>query len=529
MREEILKTAREKGLLLENEVVDLLESFNDGKRVSEFLQNLVIFSGQRLITRSMLSKNAEYVQKFVRTLDKEGKESFENVSVKLGISLEITKEKVITPGEESMVELAKKRNSSDYQLFYADTKPDKKIEVADFTGYFRSRYQSLQRILIQRAGNANLVAVNKISSDRQNLSIIGMVTEKRMTKNKNLIISFEDLTGKIQTLTKFDKEEVFKKAQELQLDDIVLVKASGNKDILFIQDIIFPDAIIQDKVKFERDMSIAFISDIHVGSKRHLEKGMQRFLDWIKSGDENARKIRYLFIPGDNVDGVGIFPGQEYALKLKSMKEQYAVLASYLRQIPKDITIFMCPGQHDAVRVAEPQPLIDRRYASELYGIENLVLVTNPTLVKLLEGNKEFKVLMYHGASIHHFINEVPELREMKAHKSPAKAVKHMLKRRHLAPMHGNIVYIPYMDVDPLVINEVPDVLCTGEVHRLDIENYNGVLIITGSCWQAQTDFEEKVGNIPDPCKVPVLNLKTRELKIFDFTDEDELKEVENA
>jgi DNA polymerase II small subunit len=94
-----------------------------------------------------------------------------------------------------------------------------------------------------------------------------------------------------------------------------------------------------------------------------------------------------------------------------------------------------------------------------------------------------------------------------------------MLKRRHLAPTHSAVVYVPNESMDPLVITEVPDVLCTGEVHRLDIESYNGVLIITGSCWQSQTDFEEKVGNIPDPCKVPVLNLKTRELKILDFSD----------
>ena len=83
------------------------------------------------------------------------------------------------------------------------------------------------------------------------------------------------------------------------------------------------------------------------------------------------------------------------------------------------------------------------------------------------------------------------------------------------------IVYVPNSKRDPLVISEVPDVLCTGEVHRLDVENYNGILIITGSCWQAQTAFEEKVGNIPDPGKVPVLNLKTRELKIFDFLEKE--------
>ena len=203
------------------------------------------------------------------------------------------------------------------------------------------------------------------------------------------------------------------------------------------------------------------------------------------------------------------------------MREQYSLLASYLKRVPKHITMFMCPGQHDASRVAEPQPLIDRKYAPELYEIENLVLVTNPCIIKFLEKEKEFRVLMYHGASIHGFINEIKELRDMKAHRCPAKAVRHMLKRRHLATTHGAVVYIPNESKDPLVIEEVPNILCTGEVHRLDVENYNGTLIITGSCWQAQTDFEEKTGNVPDPAKVPVYNLKTGELKIYDFLDEE--------
>jgi DNA polymerase II small subunit len=147
-------------------------------------------------------------------------------------------------------------------------------------------------------------------------------------------------------------------------------------------------------------------------------------------------------------------------------------------------------------------------------------------MVKFFEGEKVFKVLMYHGASIHTFINEIKELREMKAHKCPAQAVRHMLKRRHLAPTHSDTVYIPNADSDPLVIHEVPDVLCTGEVHRLDIDNYNGIYIITGSCWQAQTPFEEKIGNVPDPAKVPVFSLKTRELKVYDFGVEEEIKAV---
>lgn len=304
------------------------------------------------------------------------------------------------------------------------------------------------------------------------------------------------------------------------------IRASGDREILFAHDIVFPDSFVPEKVRFNEDISIAFLSDLHVGGIKHLQKSFENFLSWINSEDENAKKIRYLFFVGDNIDGVGIFPGQEYLLKLKSMKDQYAMLAEYLSRIPKNITMFMCPGQHDASRVAQPQPIISRKYAEQLYNLDNLVLVSNPATIKLMEGNKEFKVLMYHGDSIHTFIHEIRELREMKAAKTPAKVIKYMLKRRHLDPFHGEAVYIPSVERDNLVITEVPDVFCTGEMHRVDVENYNGTLIVTGSCWQGQTAHEEKLGSIPDPCKVPILNLKTRELKILDFGDEGELKEL---
>ena len=71
--------------------------------------------------------------------------------------------------------------------------------------------------------------------------------------------------------------------------------------------------------------------------------------------------------------------------------------------------------------------------------------------------------------------------------------------------------------IDSMLIKEIPDVITTGDMHKSDIEKYNGVLIISNSCWQTQTAFEEKVGNQPDLCKVPVLNLKTGQIKILDF------------
>jgi len=523
MREEILKTIKERGLLLEKELFDLLEGFENVNDAKNFLEQLERYSGQKIITKSVLSKNIEFVRSMVGNLAGENKKIIDNVFVKLGISLEIRKESAVIGKNLEKEEEFKSRGDNyfpKYEVVCANSDEGKKLEVGDFVGGFRARYQQLQRILMQRTELQNLISIGKISSQRQNISIIGMVTEKRITKNKNLIIKFEDMTGEIIGVVKAEREDVFKKARDLQLDDVVGIKAAGNRDMLFVFDIIYPDAMLPEKTKFNEDISIAFMSDIHSGSKMHLRNNFEKFLEWINSDNEHAKKIKYIFFVGDNVDGVGVFPGQESVLELKSIKEQYDLLASYLKRIPKHITLFMCPGQHDASRVAEPQPAIDKKYAKSLYEIENLVLVTNPALVKIFEGKKEFKVLMYHGASIHTFINEIQELRESKAHNTPARAVKEMLKRRHLAPTHSSVAYIPNSNGDFLVIQEIPDVLTIGEVHRLDIENYNNILIITNSCWQSQTPFEEKVGNIPDPCKVPVLNLKTRELKIFDFSDE---------
>ena len=158
-----------------------------------------------------------------------------------------------------------------------------------------------------------------------------------------------------------------------------------------------------------------------------------------------------------------------------------------------------------------------------------MLVVSNPSLIEIESGNcslngkkiaEGIKVLMYHGASMHPIINEIESLRLSNAHHTPAKAIKHLLLRRHLAPTHGDMIYIPNEHEDQLVIQDVPDIMTTGDLHRTDIDSYNNVLIISNSCWQSITAFEEKVGNKPDPCKVPILNLKTRAIKILDFSDD---------
>jgi DNA polymerase II small subunit len=375
--------------------------------------------------------------------------------------------------------------------------------------------------------------MDKLSERRQAVSVIGMVFSKFVSKNKNIMIDIEDATGRTRVMVSKDKKDVYDKAKDLLPDDIICARGFGDKEILFANDIIYPDSMLPEKTKIDRDESIAFISDIHVGSGNFLESNFKKFISWLngESDDEEQRhealKIKYLLITGDTIDGVGVFPGQEDQLKIKDIREQYKKLAEFLKTIRRDIKIIMCPGQHDGVRIAEPQPPVGKEYAPDLLEMENVIFLSNPAMIEIKnsEGKRGIKILMYHGASLNSFINEIDSLRIGNAHKNPSRVLKEVLKRRHLAPLHSSVTYIPNAKRDYMVISEVPDIINTADLHRTDVDTYNGTLIVCSSCWQSTTPFEEKVGNIPDPCKVPVFNLKSGKVKILDFSDEEPAKE----
>ena len=102
--------------------------------------------------------------------------------------------------------------------------------------------------------------------------------------------------------------------------------------------------------------------------------------------------------------------------------------------------------------------------------------------------------------------------------------MKYLLKNRHLAPTHSSAQFSP-SEKDGLLINEIPDIFVSGHIHKSAVAYYNNILVISNSCWEHLTSFQEKMGNKPDFCKVPLFNLKTRQVKILDFYDEEENKE----
>jgi len=356
----------------------------------------------------------------------------------------------------------------------------------------------------------NLSAIRRVGDKGGVYSIIGMVYSKRMTKNGNLLLEVEDLTGKILVLVNKENSGLFDSARDLMLDDVVAFGVSGTRKMLFANEIVFPECVLEKERFSEVDEYVAFSGDFHVGSSGFLEKNLLRFVAWLNGevGDERqraiARKVKYLFLVGDSVDGVGVYPGQDKFLNIKSCEGQYDKVENILRRIRKDVRIVMCPGQHDAVWVGEPQGLIPKRWASGLYQMKNLQMVSNPALVEI----GGFKILMYHPVRGSGFgVSGCRPLMD---------CVREMLRRGHLAPTYGVVDYVPNREKDGLVIEEVPDIIVCGGQHRAEVGSCNNILMVAGSCWQANG-----VGNISELCRVPLFNLKTREVKVLDFSGDE--------
>ncbi len=422
---------------------------------------------------------------------------------------------------------AAQRNEKVKVLFSYKEK-EKHPQLQDFVSYFTSRLTLLESILAQRSELSKLMAINKIRQkrDHEAVSMIGIVQNIEMTKNKNIIITLEDLTGTMKVMFNKNRPELWEMARNIVLDEAIGVHGMLGDRIVFANALVQPDIPLTKPFKKASDEAYAiFLSDLHVGSKYFLEGEFNKFLNWInlRSGNEAQRalaaKVSYIFIIGDLVDGVGIYPNQEKELVVKDIYQQYEACASFLSKIPSHIPIIICAGNHDAVRLSEPQPQLSKEYAAPLWGLPNVIMVSNPSCINIHASDdfSGFDVLMYHGYSFDYYIANVDSIRFGGGYDRPDLIMKFLLQKRHLAPSHTSTLYVADPEKDNLVIDRVPDFFVTGHLHKSSVSLYRNITLICGSCWQSTTAFQEKLGHHPEPCRVPVVNLKTRAVKVLKF------------
>jgi DNA polymerase II small subunit len=389
---------------------------------------------------------------------------------------------------------------------------------ADWTVYFNSRFNRLRDMLVAKE-NGGLMSLSQVKGMPSGTSVkfIAMISKISISPIKKfMVLDIEDNTTSYRALSSTVKDGVLD-------DQVVIIKGKKSKDAVFIDDIILPDVQVKENLETDIPDSYAvFLSDVHVGSKLFAKEPLERFIKWINSETDEyaniAKSVDFLFIVGDMIDGIGVYPDQEKELEINDLKKQYEELYNILDKIPKNIKIIISQGNHDATHIAEPQPRLDPSFAGPLYKLDNAIFLSNPYQINLVVNDHKTNVLGYHGFSIPYYANTISKYNKMNPEDIEAIMRIH-LKSRHLAPTHGSTQVIPLQE-DFLIIGETPDIYVTGHIHKVLLGKYKETILINASCWQYQTSYQKKYGLEPEVAKVPVVNLKTKEGLILDFLGE---------
>jgi DNA polymerase II small subunit len=380
-------------------------------------------------------------------------------------------------------------------------------DIIDFTKLFNDRYTSIKRMLAKRRELAGIIPIAKAKKVQREVRLVGMLNDTRTTKHGHTILEIEDETDKIQVLVMKGPRKV---GDGFIKDEVLGISGSFSKDgeIVIAKEIVRPDVPLNSgMVPNGSGAVMAFVSDIHVGSDTFLPDEWKRFMEWLRK-DPVAKDIRYMMMPGDLVDGIGIYPGQEDELLIEDVFAQYRELSEMVKAIPDWIKVVMMPGNHDAVRLAEPQPALPKDVRSMFDS--NILFVGNPCYLEV-EGRV---ILAYHGRSIDDYIKNIPGL----DYSHPLEAMREMLRRRHMAPVYGERTALAPEKKDYLVIDQVPNIFVTGHVHKCGIAEYRGIKLINASAWQSQTEFQRMHNLVPDPAKVPMIDLGNGEMWVEDFS-----------
>ena len=424
------------------------------------------------------------------------------------VSLDDVRQNIVQPDVETDASKV-----DDYEVLDGNDVLQKQLEgVNGYHLLMKNRFSKYKQIMYDRQDSRKITRISTLvqHTDQNEYKIAGLL-KSRNKLAKSYEMELEDESTDLRLLVtdgnNIRKVESFL-IDQMVIADIVFSKKIGKFIVKNCYSLDVPAEVFQSVEGVEPVYGV-FLSDIHVGSKTFLNREFQDFLNWIngRSGDlEVVSKIRYVVIAGDLVDGIGVYPGQEEELTELNLSKQYDEFAGLMAQIPKSIKIFVSPGNHDATRQALPQPPIFKRYAKALYEMDNVILLGDPCLVRLHGVN----TLVYHGQSLVDIVGSSPGITFDK----PAEAMKVLLKARHLAPTHGS-TRVALEEDDKLVIKIVPNIFHCGHIHTVQTLKYKGTLLVNSGTWQDQTQFQKRMGIVPNPAIAVVVDLNSLKVKMM--------------
>ncbi len=391
------------------------------------------------------------------------------------------------------------------------------FSVDTITKQYRYRLAYLRSLLQSHYSLKDACSLRRIRDMQRGDSVvsIGLVIEKTHTRNGHIRFRLEDESGRAAFLALRDRYS-FKNAEKLLEDGVVAVKGSLADSVIFVDDIIFPDIHTSTFLQLPHPGKLICIGDMHIGSKLFYAEAFIRCIEWIQE-----EKPDYLIITGDLVDGVGTYPGQENDLVIPSILEQYRACAAYLSKVPSSTQIYICPGNHDAVRIAEPQPALHGE-VTKMFSGKNITFLPSPIVMKLAK-TQDFPgltTIIYHGNSYPYYATRNSYLQGCGGMDAADKVMELLLQHRHLSPTWGAVQYIPESTHDPLLIEEEPDLFISGHMHTRHITHYKKTTCLDCSSWIEATEYQRQRGIKPQPCQAILVDLQSRKTKIKDFGEE---------
>ena len=157
----------------------------------------------------------------------------------------------------------------------------KKTEITkdDFIRFYNSKYEKMKAIITDRV-QKGFVSLNKLDSMRNEVHVIGIVKDIKEKDDKK-IVELEDTTTSVPV--------IFDDVEDLELDDVVAIRAISGGKVLFGKKIIYPDMPLRNPTTGTGRG--CFISDLKLDEAP--QKDAERFFEWFSQQD-----IPNLFVSG---------------------------------------------------------------------------------------------------------------------------------------------------------------------------------------------------------------------------------------
>ena len=234
------------------------------------------------------------------------------------------------PGQEKMPV----RDLPELEVLSDPTQAIAPAEGAEgFGRLFHDRYQRLFSIVRERLdtkGSATIAATKSLAPGKR--AKVAALLSDRNSRRGVVELRVDDPTGTLKVVCQDGLAE--KAALEVPLDSMVVLEvAKGKGGQLFADSVVLPDVPGRHPVSSSHRVYAVLLSDLHIGSRMFLSDDFGRFLQWLGGGfgdDDIVSRVKYLVIAGDLVDGVGVYPGQEFQLAERDPKKQYEMASEFL-------------------------------------------------------------------------------------------------------------------------------------------------------------------------------------------------------